>query len=247
MKIPLFAALTLAISSANAGVVSVYSDKTDFLSATGSTQLTSSYGSHSLGAYSNVGPSFTSGSLQFTDISSSQSNSSLTVNQTMAITNFSTLIAGDELAFSGEESLNISTASGSLFSIGFDFHEPTATFSSGGNTRIDTTNTSQFHESLFTVSLFDGASLVDSVVYSPLNDQLTFFGLTTNVAFNKLSIIESAGGSFSSNVYDVNIDNEFYGQFYGSATAVPAPSALALMSIGLVGFGYVARKRRAKV
>ena len=65
--------------------------------------------------------------------------------------------------------------------------------------------------------------------YSPLNGQLSFFDLTTNTAFNKLSIIDSACGSFSSNVYYVNIENEFYGQFYGSATAVAALSVLAFM------------------
>ncbi len=118
-----------------------------------------------------------------------------------------------------------------LYSLGFEFHEPTST------SLVNGTNTVYFHDSSFTISLFSGSSFVDSVVFSPANDELVFFGFTSDVSFDSLSIIESASGlKAAEGNYDRNIDNEVYGQFYGSTSlvaAVPEPSILALMGFGL--------------
>ncbi len=227
----------------NVFAVSTYTNKADFLNATGSTQLTSAYGNHALGGYSYV-PSgtLTSGSLQFTGISAGESNSTLSFSQSLLTTNFTTVISGDEIAFSGEESMKIESLGGALFSLGFDFYEPSRTYAQAGNTHIDSTNTSIAYNSEYTVSLFNGAALVASVLFSPVDDQLAFFGVSSLQTFDKVSIIESASG-IAVGAYDANIDNEFYGQFYGSSTAVTEPSILALLGVGLLSTAVAVRRR----
>lgn len=214
--------LTLACSSAHAGIISTFSDKSTFLGISGAGSITGA-----IPNTGNVGSSETLG-----DVTFSTAAFSTTTDIFFGGNNWSTLISGNEIALSGSENLDIAINLGhSVTSFGFDFHEPSAT-----GQLTDGTNTPHFHDSSFTIELFDGATLVDTTVFDPANDTLLFFGLTTDSGFDSVRITEDLAGITYSGGIDISNDNEFFGEFYAApVTTVPEPGMLVLFAVGLAG------------
>jgi hypothetical protein len=213
----LLAVLAALIStSANAAIVT-YTDRATFIAATGATGI---------GAIpSNISGGFTLGGLTFSDVSGSSMVSNV---------NWSTLISEPtDMAISGVESFNVNAA-GPLFAFGFDFHEPT-TSTPPGPQFPDTCNTTCV-ESTFTVTLRNGAALVDAFTFNAPNDVLAFVGVASTVAFDRIEIRDTTNTA----------DNEFFGNFLiGRVQTVPEPSILALLGLGLLGFGFARRRLAA--
>lgn len=95
-----------------------------------------------------------------------------------------------------------------LHALGFSVYEPTSTSSTGCNTTcVDTT---------FVIKLYSGATQVgDDILLSPANNQWVFWGIRSDVPFDRVSI------------FDQNDDNEFFASFLYADTP---PVALKLSS-----------------
>lgn len=143
---------------------------------------------------------------------------------------YSTFIT-DGWAISGVENFDISITTPSLvYGFGMNVHEPIA--STGTS---DGCNVSTCVQSTFIVQLFNGATLIDEVTFEPADDQLAFFGVTSDTYFNRLEIRETIGSN----------DNEIFGNFLTTASPVPLPAAAWLFGSALLGLVTVARRKAA--
>lgn len=214
--------LAILCGSAQAGIVTTYSNKATFTALAGVGSLTGP-----IPNTGNQGSSATLGDVTFSTTAFSTSSDIF-----FGGNNWSTLIAGNEIAISGSENLDIAINLGfNVTSFGFDFQEPSTT-----DQLTDGTNTPFFHDSLFTIELYDGAALVDSTTFDPANDTLLFFGLTSDMGFDSVRITEDLAGVTYNGGIDISNDNEFFGEFYAAPVDVPEPSTLLLLGAGLIAF-----------
>jgi hypothetical protein len=131
------------------------------------------------------------------------------------------------------------------------YNEFTATLSGneyiiGGDENFDLTFSSQqnafamnYHDfsiaSIFTLNFFDGATNVGSTSFTTTSfGTAEFIGFISTAAFDSVQIREDDGA---------NNTNEAF-QFY-TAEAVPEPGALAIFGLGLIGLGYIRRRKAA--
>ena len=145
---------------------------------------------------------------------------------------YSTLIPAG-WAISGVENFNVNITVPSLvFGFGMNVHEPIAF-----NGKLDGCNIAPNPclQSTFQVKLFDGVTAIDTVTFSPPDDVLAFFGVTSTSYFNRLEIREIVGSN----------DNEFFGGFVTTASPVPLPAAAWLFGSALLGLVATARRRQA--
>lgn len=213
--------LAIICGSAQAGIVTTYNNKATFSALAGFGSLTGTIPNSG-----NVGTTETLGDVTFSTTAFSTSTDIF-----FGGNNWSTLISGNDIAISGSENLDIAINLGlNVTSFGFDFHEPSNT-----DQLTNGTNTPYFHDSLFTIEIYDGAALVDSTTFDPANDTLLFFGLTSDMGFDSVRITEDLAGQTYNNGIDISNDNEFFGEFY-AAVDVPEPSTLLLLSAGLIAF-----------
>ena len=103
------------------------------------------------------------------------------------------LMPGNEIAL-GYENLQVQTAV-PVFALGFDFVEPNATMPAYGGTPVDST---------FEIVLYMGNTEVGRSSFNAPDDQVTFVGVWSSTAFNRVTIIDKTG----------NDDDEYFGQFY---------------------------------
>ena len=136
------------------------------------------------------------------------------------------LLPGTDIAIGGPENLNVGFAA-SVFSMGFDFVEPSRTNVLGFG----------FVESSFTVSLYQDAVAVDAFSFSRPNDVAAFVGVWSDTAFNRAVIREvvPVGGN-----PDNWAENEFFGQFYTGNTALPRAPVSEPGTLLLIGAGVAA-------
>jgi len=206
--------------------ISVFADKSTFLSQAGATDAS--------GALPDIGlinsTSLTAGSLTITlgagasQLYSGTGGSAGVVNQ-----DWSVRLPGADIAISGPENLNI-TLAGPVFSFGYDIAEP----------EFDPNLNATFVDSSFTVTLSLGGATVASFSFNPANDTAAFIGVWSDSPFDRVSIVETtplSGG-----------ENEFYGRFYSGTVAlppppVPEPGTWAMLGGGL-GLLALLRRRR---
>ena len=195
----------------------VYSDKATFLMATAAGPATDIPASPETTFA--LGSPFTSGDLTFLLVP----NESLRFN----IIEFSSRMAGRELAISGLESFDIDLGTHLAHSFGFDFVEPEFDPNVFGTGFVD---------SEYQVTLLLGGATVDSFTFSRPNDSAEFVGVWTDALspFNRVAIRETSGGD----------ENEFFGQFYVGTTAIPEPGAGGLLTLGLLGMTAALRSPR---
>jgi hypothetical protein len=217
------ALLVLAGALPASAAAIVYSNEAAFVAAAGATL-------HPLP----VGP--TGGYLQGTSITTT--DGVLTLSQAGNLSLFSnweaypgvgvSRLAGPDLAISGFEDLNVAiNLLGDRFAFGFGIYEPM------GDNTIQGCNAICV-ESTFTITLLKNGATVGSFLLSPANNVAMFWGVHTNVAFNRVQVRETTGG----------IDNEIFGTFYTGVRAVPEPATLLLLGAGLAAAGV--RRRRAR-
>jgi len=193
----------------------LFNDKGSFLAATGATAATSIPTTPF--TFLPEGSGFTSGSLSFNLVPGQSTR--------FIIDDWSTRLSGNELAISGIESFDMGIDTGLIFSFGFDFVEP----------ENDPLVNGPFVDSTFSLSLFNSGALVDSFSFSRPNDTATFVGVWGDTLFNQVEIRETVG----------DIGNEFFGQFYTGTSPVPEPSTMLLLASGLIGLGFMRRRRKA--
>lgn len=117
-----------------------------------------------------------------------------------------------------------------VFSAGYSFHEPTKA------ALIDGCNGACVN-SEWVIRLKNGSTTVGQVPWIFPKDTATFFGVSSDVAFNRMEIREVVGTD----------DNEFYGQFYSAGApvaAVPEPATTSLLGVGLLGIAFWVQRRR---
>ena len=112
---------------------------------------------------------------------------------------------GNEIAL-GFENLQVQTAA-PVFSIGFDFVEPSATMPAYGGTPVDST---------FEVVLYLDNTEVGRSSFNAPDDQVRFFGVWSSRAFNRVTIVDKTG----------NDDDEYFGQFYTGTVESDAGAGL---------------------
>ncbi len=176
--------------------ITVFNDKTTFLIDTGATSAT--------GPLPNLGlipgdaaASQTVGTVTFTITppSSELYIGAAGVNPVPGL-DWTTINPGPDIAISDIENLNADLSS-AVFSLGFDFVEPTTGFGCNNTTCVDST---------FSVTLKNGPTTVDSFQFNAPNDVLAFVGVQSDTAFDRVEIREITG----------NNDDEYFGEFYTS-------------------------------
>lgn len=206
--------LLLCSAAVHAGIISsgLYADDTAFSTATGAVSLTGT-----LPDIGNQGTSVTLGDATLT-----------AGNDIFVGSGWSTLMpGGNAIAISGPEHMDVSINTVQSTAFGFYFHEP-----STDNVQLDGCNATCF-DSTFTISFSLSGSAIDSVSFSPADDQLLFMGIVLDEAFDTVSFTETTGG----------IDNEFFGEMF--IAKVPEPSTFALLFIGIAGLLLARRKQRS--
>jgi hypothetical protein len=232
MKISLFgslaagvAALTaFSVSQADASVVA-YSNEAAFLADTGATNAMP-LGFPNLGLATPA--SLPVGSVTFR---SPPPSSVVSGNLGLAIADWSSLLPGFDLAISGVEDLDI-IANAPVYAMGGRAAEP----STPGDA-TDTCATTPCVDSTFSVTLMNGATFVDSFTFNLPNNVAAFFGVSSTTPFDRLLIRETTGTD----------DNEYFGTVFTSSLApvvVPEPMPLTLLGIGLLGLGFVGRRKK---
>lgn len=193
--------------------------KTDFLAATGATDATGTGQLPNLGASGTV---LTLGDITFTTqpghtIYVGTGGATLyTSTGHVPFTDWTTLLTGPDIAISDTENLDVTVNTGFSYSFGFDFVEPTTGTVNG-----------PFVDSIFTVTLLNGAASVGSFTFNAQNDQAAFVGVWSDTLFNKVQIRETVGG----------IGNEFFGEFYKGVAPVPEPGTMIAGALLLLPFG----------
>ena len=220
-------ATTLLVAAVSAGASKaavVYSDKSTFLAATGSTQATTAY--PNTGDHQYLG--FTSGSVTFHAVAESSYTTGYLYLDPSSIR-----LPGNVISINAFEDIDAAFAA-PVRAFGFDFHEP----------HFDPNINAPFEDSTFTVTLRMNAVSVDSFSFNAPDDVAAFVGASSAFQFNNVRIRETVGG----------VENEFFGQFYTSASlpasdpsAVPEPATWALMIGGFGLAGAALRRRRAFV
>lgn len=190
--------------SANATLIT-FSDKSQFLTSTGSTSAT--------GPLPNLSfiPSGgqTVGSVTF----SVPYESGLNIGG--GGLDWTLLHTGNEIAMDGAENLNVDLAS-PVFALGFDFIEPAFP--------PCIINCS---DSTFSVTLKNGTTTVDSFMFNAPDDVLAFVGVWADTSFNRVEIRDINATN------DDEFFGEFYTGT--TPASVPEPSALLLLGSGMAG------------
>lgn len=136
------------------------------------------------------------------------------------------------VVISGVENFNaVVTFATEVFAFGMDVYEPASPDLFNG------CNVTTCVDSTFELSFLNGASLLETITFSPNDDVLDFIGYSSALAFNRIEVRETVGTN----------DNEMFGNFVTSTTqlnAVPLPAGLPLLAACVVGFGILGRRKR---
>ena len=167
------ALLVFGISSLARGDITIFDNRTDFLSATGATEAANFDNVGPPGTWTpahsawDMGTSFTLGSLTFSSKDGYK----------MWVKDLSSDLAGNELAISGMEHLDVNiNLGGEVHSFGFEFVEPHYDWYLYSLTTNYSTP-KYFTDSTFTVTLQSGGSDVDSFTFNAPDDQAAFVGV----------------------------------------------------------------------
>jgi hypothetical protein len=195
-------------------VIEEYDDKTEFLTATGAISVGAFPDDGSIGAHP---ASKTVGDATFSTVHSPQALF-VGANGIGAVPggDWTSLTTGNDIALSDDEDLDIVLAS-DVYSIGFEFVEPSCTIQDAGNlcpnsdigSNVDTVDTI---DSEFEVTLKDDGTTIAQFTFNAPDDQAAFVGVWSNDPFDSVEIRETTGGN----------DNEYYGEFYTGDTPIQA-------------------------
>jgi len=228
-KIALILVICACMAAPTQADIVVFDNKTDFLNATGATEMANFDDAIPLSLEHRLANGGTVDIYRMPDTFSLGNLEFDTQSGDFWVGNWTDRLDGSELAISNTEDMDVTVIGlgGNVFSLGFDFVEPELDW--GRNTTVP------FTDSTFTVSLFSGASAVDSFTFNAPNDQAAFVGVWSTAAqgFDSVQIRETTGG----------IGNELFGEFYVGSEPVPVPGAVLLGMLGLSVVGVKLRKR----
>ena len=182
-------------------VITVFNDKTTFLTSTSATSATGPLPNLAL-IPGGAAASQTVGTVTFTITppSSELYIGAAGVNPVPGF-DWTAINPGPDIAISDIENLNADLSS-AVFSLGFDFVEPTTGFGCNNTTCVDST---------FSVTLKNGPTTVGSFQFNAPDNVLAFVGVQSDTEFDRVEIREITG----------NNDDEYFGEFY---TSIPPPS-----------------------
>jgi hypothetical protein len=206
---------------------SVFNDQATFLAATSATSATGA-----LPSLTGSMPTAHIGSVSFFDVN----GYGFWVGGLEAYNpaDWTTLLPGNEIAVNHVENLD-AVFDAPVFSAGFAFAEPGAQLAVNPTSPYANNAYYPYADSTFTVTLKNGASLVDVFTFNAPDETGSFVGVWTDVAFDRMQIRETAGA----------IEDDYFGEFYSGSVAMPVPEpetyAMLLAGLGLVGF--TARRR----
>jgi hypothetical protein len=210
--------LLVVSAVANAGIISSgsYADDTTFSAATGAVSLT--------GALPDYGDTSQGTSVTLGDATLSAGNSIFVGSGWSSL-----MPSGNAIAISGPENMSVSINTDLSNAFGFYFHEP----STNNSTALEDECNATCSESIFSIEFYLSGSTVDSLSFSPANDQLVFMGIVLDESFDSVKFTETTGG----------IDNEFFGEMF--IAKVPEPTTLTLLFTAAAGLLFARRKRAA--
>ncbi len=193
----LFVLLTIVAFTVQVNaLVTLTHNKTDFFNDTGAT---------SEGLIPNLGGIGASGSIGNVAYSVGPGASQLHFGIGNS-SDWTSLMAGHDIAISGPESMNADFAN-PIFAVGFD--------------TVDGTG----FDSNFSIAVKSSGVTLETFAIDPTPGTVLFIGIESTQAFDRIEIVETAGNS----------EDDFYGVFFTSSTpAVPEPSTwiLAVLAVG---------------
>lgn len=194
-----------------------YSDRATFLAASGDAT------DHTTAPFNFTGSRAYSNGLTVNEVSGTFGSTSVIA--------FADLGISDAIVVNDVESLDFNFSE-QRFGFGLDIVESTTPFSAS---RTDGCGVTTCVESTFTFTFLNGGSVVGSEVISPANDTVVFFGVTSDLGFDKVEMRETTGSN----------DDERFGGFVSTAAPAPVPlPASALLLLAGVG-GLAAMRRKA--
>jgi hypothetical protein len=168
-----------------------FTDRDAFLTATGGSTASGTVPDLGL-----VGESVTLGTIT---LAAFPTGNSMAVGAagTPAAPDWLPLFPGNEIAL-GYENLEMMVATGTpVYALGFDFYEPNLTMPPYGGVPTDST---------FEVVMYAGVREVGRFTFNAPDDQPTFIGVWSGVAFDRVTIVDLTG----------NDDDEYFGEFFVS-------------------------------
>ena len=204
------------IQHTDASTIVQFSDQATFLAATGATCATCPM--PNLGSVS-AGTPVVVNTVTFTSVAPSIDLFIGVGGAGVPNGDWTSIIPGNDIAMSGSENLDVAFAA-PVFSMGFQFYEPTCSNTNTGNNcglgalgqveiGTDVPNGAEV-DSTFTVTLKNGVNTVASFQFNAPDDVLSFVGVHSDMAFDKVEIRETVGG----------IDDENFGEFFTGTLSI---------------------------
>jgi len=205
------------IQQTDASTILQFTDQATFLAATGATCATCPM--PNLGFAASAGIPVVVNTVTFTVIAPSIDFFIGAGSAGIPNGDWTSIIPGNDIAISGSENLDVAFAA-PVFSMGFQFHEPTCSNTNTGNNcglgalgqveiGTDVPNGAEV-DSTFTVTLKNGVNTVASFQFNAPDDVLSFVGVQSDMAFDKVEIRETVGG----------IDDEHFGEFFTGTLSI---------------------------
>ena len=210
------AAIAFCAVAPPAAAATVYSSEASFVAAAGTAKAT-------LPSFLAPAGSFNTAPFAF----SSDAGQTFVIDTSV----YGQAISGeDNLLISGYESQTL-VSSIPLYAFGLQIFQPSNAAPVSGPNGVACYTTCD--SGSFTIALFQGAAIVDSFTFTPVNNTVEFHGYAGSTPFTRIRINDDLG----------TIDNEYFATYRYATQPVPELSTSALLVVGLALI-LIANKRR---
>lgn len=101
--------------------------------------------------------------------------------ETLYVNDWSSLLPGKEVAITGTEGMEFNFTT-PVNAFGYDFMESTTPLTGYGEAQVDST---------FVISVYNGTTKLTEYTFTPANDVVSFFGVSSTQTFNRVVIQET--------------------------------------------------------